>query len=76
MPSKSKDAHVFKVGDNAVVRHGHRLVNAGKIVQVAPMNVVFEGSTHGGALHRWAFKRKGTRWVERKRDCNELEPTP
>lgn len=77
MPSKSKDAHVFKVGDPAIVRSGQgRVINSGKVVVVTPMQVVFEGPTSEGTTHRWVFRRKGTRWVQLKRDNAWLEPTP
>jgi hypothetical protein len=76
MPSKSKAVYVFKVGDPAIVRAGERIVNTGKILRVAPMKVVFEGPSLGGGVWSWGFRRKGTRWVQDKRDSYELEPQP
>jgi hypothetical protein len=78
MPSKSKAAHVFKVGDPAIVcdARRHLIVNAGTIVQVTAVRVVFEGPTNDSGTRRWIYKRKGTRWVEMKKDHFELEPTP
>lgn len=64
MPSKSKKAHLFKVGDPAIVRdvRDGRLMNTGVIVKVTGVRVVFEGPTNDPKRIRtlcWAYKRKG-----------------
>lgn len=79
MPSKSKEAHAFKVGDPAVVRDArdNKIVNTGVIAKVTGVRVVFEGPTSApeSRIYRWVYKRKGTRWVELKKDHFELEST-
>lgn len=78
MPAKNKSAHVFKVGDPARVRDVPfgKIVNSGVIVKVTATRVVFEGPTSAPERPRrwWVYKRKGTRWVEQKKDHFELEP--
>jgi len=77
MPSKNKDAHLFKVGDPAIVRDVPRakIVNTGAVTKVTSEHVVFEGpSNEAGRSGSWLFKRKGTRWVQAKADHFELEP--
>jgi len=80
MSGKSKKAHLFKVGDRAIVldvRSG-KLVNTGFVVKVTATHIVFEGPTNepeAMPTSRWAYRRKGTRWVEMKKDHYELEPS-
>ncbi len=79
MPAKSKEPHRFRVGHPATVRDVRfaKVVNTGIIVRVTRDCVVFEGpSNEPGRLGRWAFDRKGTRWVQAKVDHYELEAAP
>jgi hypothetical protein len=79
MPSKSKEAHLFNVGDPAIVRDVKTgfVMNNGVIQRVTAMRVIFEGPTNCPPLTgRWAYRRKGTRWVQMKKDRYELEPAP
>lgn len=75
MPAKSKECHVFAVGDAAQVRRStHEIVCQGKIVNLKPGLVTFQGPAIDGRLEHRTFRRKGKLWVQLKRDHYTLEP--
>jgi hypothetical protein len=78
MTAKSKAAPQFKVGDPAIVRDIDldKIVDSGKILKITATRIVFETNTpYPGQsfLPRFAFKRKGTEWIELKKDHFRLE---
>lgn len=82
MTAKSKAAPSFKTGDAAIVRDIQRdkIIDTGTIVKVTATRVVFEtiyplDDRPRGWLPRFLFKRKGTEWIEVKKDYCRLEPT-
>lgn len=50
----------------------NRVINTGTIVFVAPLYVIFEGPCETGQLFQWKFERKGTDWVQTKKDYAHL----
>lgn len=74
MPAKSKDPYPFKVGDSAIVRdtRNRRVVDNGVIDEVKPGMIIFK-TVLGDGRARFAFRRKGTEWVEFKKDHFRLE---
>lgn len=74
MTAKSKRAHPFKLGDRAIVRatdrDGH-IADTGTIVAVGPLRITFQSELKGNLKFR--FRRKGTEWVELKKDHYRLE---
>jgi hypothetical protein len=78
MTAKSKEAPQFKVGDPAIVRDIDldKIVDSGKILKVTATRIVFETYTpYPGqrSLPRFLFRRKGTEWIEVKKDHFRLE---
>lgn len=73
MPAKSKEPHLFKVGDIARVvdtRDGS-LVDKGQIEIVYPCWVTFRSELKGMKIFK--YRRKGIDWVEAGRDQFLLE---
>lgn len=75
MPAKKKPvAHPFRKGEHAkVIRLPEgNVVDTGMVCEVAPMEVVFVNILGT----RFAFKRKGDRWIEWHKDHYQLLPSP
>lgn len=77
MTAKSKDPYPFKVGDSAIVRSTKtgKVVDSGFIDGVKPGVTIFK-TLLGEGRHRFAFRRKGTEWIEFKKDHFRLESPP
>lgn len=82
MSAKSKAAPSFKLGDTAIVRDVQldKVIDTGTVVKVTATRVVFEtiyplDDRPRGVFPRFLFKRKGTEWIEVKKDYCRLEPT-
>lgn len=75
MPAKNRNPHPFKIGDRAKVRDikYDKIVDSGKIIRVSSIQVVFE-SDYVSTRPTFYYKRKSSRWVERKKDHFELLP--
>lgn len=74
---KKQEFQKFSVGDKAHVidvGRDNKVINTGTIVMVAPMYVIFEGPSDQGTLFQWKFERKGTNWVQSKKDYAHLVP--
>lgn len=72
---QKKTLTLFIKGDkvNVIdVTRENRIINTGTIVFVAPLYVIFEGPCETGELYQWKFERKGTSWVQTKKDCYHL----
>lgn len=73
MTAKSKNPYPFKVGDAACVRdiRSGRIVDNGVIHEVLPGKLWFKTTLGGSELTQrkfWAYRRKGTNWVEHRKD--------
>lgn len=73
MPAKNKEPYPFKVGDAAIVRDVpfNKVVDNGVIAEVKPGVTIFKSVLGEG--HGFAFRRKGTEWIEFKADHFRLE---
>lgn len=72
---QKKTLSLFIKGDKANVvdiTKENKIINAGTIVFVAPLYVIFEGPSETGELYQWRFERKGTDWVQVKKDYAHL----
>ncbi len=74
MPAKSKKPYPFKVGDAAIVRDVpfNKIVDRGVIDEVKPGKIIFK-TTLAEGRNRFVFRRKGTEWIEMKKDHFRLE---
>ena len=71
MTARVREPYPFQVGEKAKVMEGNRCVGEGTITKVTPMLVVF---FEPKANFSFAYKRKGDKWIEMRKDHFELVP--